>query len=147
MTGKATSEASVSTPEETAPQPAKAPTTEPTGEVAASESTEQEQAPEPEKLQDPAAPTASAMPETAKPEPPSEGDREVGKGGDGRRVCREGLFHSPWLPSSSRCPQCPTAADLGGCEPQLIDCELGASGEAGEAGASRLRVGVMSRGR
>lgn len=101
MTGKATSEASVSTPEETAPGPAKVPTTEPSGEVAASESTRQEQAPEPQKpqAQDPAAPATSAVPATTKPEPPSEGDRrEVGKGGEGRQVCREGLFHSPWLP-------------------------------------------------
>lgn len=81
MTGKATSEASVSTPEETAPEPAKVPTTEPSGEVAASESTGQEQAPEPQKpqAQDPAAPAASAMPAATKPEPPSEGDEKWGK--------------------------------------------------------------------
>lgn len=105
MTGKATSEASVSTPEETAPEPAKAPTTEPSGEVAASESTGQEQAPEPQKPQapDPAAPAASAVPASTKPEPPSEGDK-WGKGGEGRQVCGEGLFHSPRLPPLQMSP-------------------------------------------
>lgn len=78
MTGKDSSEASVSSPSETAPEPAKMPTMESSGEVVASESTEQEQAPEPQKPDsqalDPEAPEASVMPATAKPEPPSEGD-------------------------------------------------------------------------
>lgn len=76
MTGKTTSEASVSSPAETEPEPAKVPTTESSGEEAASDSTGQGQAPEPQKLGsqalDPAAPEASATPATTKPEPPSE---------------------------------------------------------------------------
>lgn len=77
MTGKATPEASVSTSEGTAPEPAKVPTPEPSGQVAASESTGQEQAPEPQKqpqARDPAADEAPAIPATTKPEAPSEGD-------------------------------------------------------------------------
>lgn len=78
MTGKDTSEASVSSPGETVPEPAKVPTTEPSGEAAASESPGQEQAPEPQKpgsqALDPAAPEAAAVPATTKPDPPSEGD-------------------------------------------------------------------------
>ncbi|XP_075844132.1 myosin-binding protein H [Microtus pennsylvanicus] len=72
----ATSEASVSNPGETAPEPAQVPIMESSGEVVASESTGQEQAPEPQKPDsqalDPEAPEASAIPATAKPEPPSE---------------------------------------------------------------------------
>lgn len=58
-----------------------------------------------------------------------------------------GAPHLTLISPSLRCPQCPTAADLGGCEPELPDCELGAPREAGEAGASRLCVGALSRGR
>ncbi|XP_052592657.1 myosin-binding protein H [Peromyscus californicus insignis] len=76
MTGKATSEASVSSPGETVPEPAKVPTTEPSGEATASESPGQEQAPEPQKpgsqALDPAGPEAAAVPATTKPDPPSE---------------------------------------------------------------------------
>uniref|UniRef100_A0A8C5KMY0 Myosin-binding protein H n=1 Tax=Jaculus jaculus TaxID=51337 RepID=A0A8C5KMY0_JACJA len=71
MTGKATSEAPVSGPEETTP--AKVPITEPSGEVVTSESTGQEQAQEPQEPGSQAlgsiAPTAPAATKSA---PPSE---------------------------------------------------------------------------
>ncbi|XP_008828571.1 myosin-binding protein H isoform X2 [Nannospalax galili] len=76
MTGKANSEGPVSSPEKIAPDSTKAPTTEPSGEVAAAESPEQQQDPEPQKpgsqTLDPEAPAAPATLATTKPEPPSE---------------------------------------------------------------------------
>ncbi|KAM5237798.1 myosin-binding protein H [Ctenodactylus gundi] len=76
MTGKATSKDPVSGPEETAPEPAKVPTTEPSGEVAALPSTGEEQALEPQEpasqAPTPAAPAAPEAPVATKPAPLSE---------------------------------------------------------------------------
>ncbi|XP_069897887.1 myosin-binding protein H [Dipodomys merriami] len=66
MTGKAASEAPVSGPQETAPEPAKVPATEPPGDTAASG---EQQHPEPGAS---AAPQAPAAPAATKPAPPSE---------------------------------------------------------------------------
>ncbi|XP_023586038.1 myosin-binding protein H isoform X1 [Trichechus manatus latirostris] len=70
MTGKATSEAPASGPEESASEPAKVPTPEASGEMAALEPPREEQAPQP---QEPVAEApAPAAPTAAKPAPPSE---------------------------------------------------------------------------
>ncbi|KFO24387.1 myosin-binding protein H [Fukomys damarensis] len=82
MTGKATSEAPASVPEETVSESAKAPATGPSGEVAASESTREEHVQEPQEAASqapaltpttaPAVPTAPEASAATKPAPASE---------------------------------------------------------------------------
>jgi hypothetical protein len=78
MTGKTNSEILDSGPQETAPELAKAPATEPSGETAASEPIREEKSLESQEPTSQAlatnTPAAPASPTATKPAPPNEGD-------------------------------------------------------------------------